>query len=125
MENFKKLFAKELENLKIANTDIITEKYVSTKFKREALKVHSDKTGKSDDADFKQLLSDYNRVMEARTKIQQIFPKMIFISSLNITLLSKSSRKVGQFLWKNNELMCGCKNCEKDFLTQKQFGRNF
>ena len=39
-------------------------KLVEKKFKRKALKVHSDKTGK-DDEEFKDLLRDYNTLIAA------------------------------------------------------------
>ena len=65
MEAFKTKYAKELENLEIENTDDLTERYISKKFKRKALKVHSDKTRSNDDEEFKELLSDYERVLKA------------------------------------------------------------
>ena len=69
MENFKVLFAKEHRNLEIDNTDNITEQYVTKKFKKKALKVHSDKTGTKDDEEFKELLNDYHKVMDALKEI--------------------------------------------------------
>ena len=62
MDNFKKLYQKELANLEIGNENEITKKLVVLKFKRKALKVHSDKTGK-DDEEFKDLLRDYNTLI--------------------------------------------------------------
>ena len=38
---------------------------MTRKFKKKALKVHSDKTGKEDDEEFKQLLNDYHTVRDA------------------------------------------------------------
>ena len=61
MENFKKQYNKELENLEIYYIENLTEKYISKKFKRKTLKVYSDKTGK-DDEEFKQLLDNYNKL---------------------------------------------------------------
>ena len=68
MENFRRDFEKELKNLEIEECDEITTKLVGRKFRRKALKVHSDKTFK-DDVDFQNLLNDYNNVMEALNKI--------------------------------------------------------
>ena len=42
------------------------------KFKKEALKVHSDKTGTNDDAEFKELLADFKSV---QTALKEIEPK--------------------------------------------------
>ena len=64
MENIRKLYQKELTNLEIGNEAVITKKLVVLKFKRKALKVHSDKTGK-DDEEFKELLRDYNTLIDA------------------------------------------------------------
>ena len=77
MENIRKQYVNELSNLEITEEDIITEKLVKKKFKMKALKVHSDKTGKqdktgrADDEEFKQLLSDYHRVLDAVKKIEK------------------------------------------------------
>ena len=64
MENFKKQFEKELKNLEIEDTDVLSEKHIAKKFKKKALKVHSDKTG-NDDEEFKDLLNDYHKVLKA------------------------------------------------------------
>ena len=64
MENFKKQFENELKNLEIEDTDVLSEKHIATKFKKKALKVHSDKTG-NDDEEFKDLLNDYHKVLNA------------------------------------------------------------
>ena len=71
MENIRKQFAKELFNLEITEDEVITEKLVTKKFKMKALKVHSDKTGKADDEEFKELLNDYHRVLDAVKKIEK------------------------------------------------------
>ena len=65
MENLRKQFISELRNLEIGEDELLTEKLVTQKFRKKALKVHSDKTGKSDDEEFKQLLNDYNAVKNA------------------------------------------------------------
>ena len=69
MENFRSIYSKELKNLEIENTDSLTESYISRKFKRKALKVHSDKTRSNDDEEFKELLNDYNRVLDVFRKL--------------------------------------------------------
>ena len=65
MEDIRKHFVKEINNLEIEDDEVLTEKLVTTKFKKKALKVHSDKTGKEDDEEFKQLLNDYHTVRDA------------------------------------------------------------
>ena len=62
MENIRRQYEKELKNLEITHDELITMKLVSTKFKRKALKVHSDKTGKDDDEEFIELYSDYTKL---------------------------------------------------------------
>ena len=64
MENLRKELKSELMNLEIGVEEPLSVKLVTTKFKRKALRVHSDKT-KGDDEEFKQLLNDYNRVKDA------------------------------------------------------------
>ena len=71
MENIRKQFKKELENLEIKEDEIITLKLVGTRFRKKALRVHSDKTRDGDDEEFKELLNDYNRVSDAIEKICQ------------------------------------------------------
>ena len=70
MENIRKQFERELKNLEITEEDILTARLVTVKFRKKALRVHSDKT-RGDDEEFKELLSDYNRVTEAVKKIEQ------------------------------------------------------
>ena len=72
METIKKQFERELKNLEIEEEDIITIKLVEKKFRRKALKVHSDKTGNKDedkDEEFKQLVGDYNKLVNAMEKL--------------------------------------------------------
>ena len=76
METLREQFAKELKNLEITNEDIITARFVTIKFKRRALKVHSDKTHTGDDEEFKELLNDYKRVIDAIEKIGNNEEKM-------------------------------------------------
>ena len=64
MEMIRNRYQKELTNLEIGDEDVITGRLVNLKFKRKALKVHSDKTG-GDDEEFKELLRDYNILMDA------------------------------------------------------------
>ena len=45
MDNLRKELERELINLEIEADEDITVKLVTKKFKRKALKVHSDKTG--------------------------------------------------------------------------------
>ena len=63
LNNFRKQFAKELDNLEINDVENLSEKFISKKFKRKALKVHSDKTGK-DDEEFQELLNDYRKLIK-------------------------------------------------------------
>ena len=107
MENFKKTFERQLNNLDIdiKSTDNISEKFVSLKFKRKALKVHSDKTGK-DDEEFKQLLHDYHEILDALKKLNvanEEEEKDELQSFLKSTILQRSFRKVGQCLWKRKK----------------------
>ena len=69
MENLKKEHENELKNLEIDEDELLTVKLVTRKFKRKALKVHSDKTGTMDDEEFKQLLNDYNKVKNALNEL--------------------------------------------------------
>jgi hypothetical protein len=69
MENFRKQFEHEIKNLEISEDEVITLKLVSHRFKKKALKVHSDKTGKEDDEEFKKLLNDFNNVKKALEEI--------------------------------------------------------
>ena len=59
------------KNLEIEKEDELTVKLIEKKFKRKALKVHSDKTGSGDDEEFKELLNDYNRVIDAVIKLNE------------------------------------------------------
>ena len=69
MEAFRQKYAMELKNLEISNVEDISKRIVTTKFRRKALLVHSDKTRK-DDEEFKELLNDYRKVMDALDLIE-------------------------------------------------------
>ena len=69
MENLREQYESELKNLEIQENEELTVKLVTRKFKKKALRVHSDKTGSENDEEFKQLLNDYNRVKEAINEI--------------------------------------------------------
>ena len=71
MEYIRKQFANELKNLEVEECEEISAKILSKKFKRKALKVHSDKTRTQDDEEFKQLLHDYNKLKEALSEINE------------------------------------------------------
>ena len=68
MENIRKQFSKELKNLEIGEDETITVQLVGKRFRKKALKVHSDKTRQGDDEEFKELLNDYNRLTDAIEK---------------------------------------------------------
>ena len=65
METIRRQYEKELKNLEITQDEHITMKLVTTKFKRKALKVHSDKTRMGDDEKFIELHSDYTKLIDA------------------------------------------------------------
>ena len=65
MENIRNQFRKELDNLEIGEDEALSVKLVGRRFRKKALKVHSDKTRGGDDEEFKELLNDYHRVIEA------------------------------------------------------------
>jgi curved DNA-binding protein CbpA len=69
MENLRRQLESELRNLEVGENEELTVKLVTKKFKKKALKVHSDKTGKEDDEEFKQLLQDYNKVKDALAEL--------------------------------------------------------
>ena len=69
MENIRKDFKKELKNLEISEEEELTVKLVTRKFKKKALKVHSDKNREKDDEEFKELLNDYNNLKEAISEV--------------------------------------------------------
>ena len=69
MENLREQLESELKNLEVEPEEELTLRLVTKKFKKKALKVHSDKTGKNDDEEFKQLLQDYNKVKDALNEI--------------------------------------------------------
>ena len=73
MENLRKELKRkrELANLEIEVDEDITVKLVTKKFKKKALKVHSDKTGLKDDEEFKQLYFDFEKVRDAVKKITE------------------------------------------------------
>ena len=60
---------KELKNLGVEEEEALTVKLVTKKFKKKALKVHSDKTHNNDDEEFKELLNDYHKVKDAINEI--------------------------------------------------------
>ena len=66
MKNMKK----ELINLEVEEEEEINIKMVKKKFKKKALKVHLDKTGTNDDAEFKELLADFKRMQIALREIE-------------------------------------------------------
>ena len=70
MEAIRKTLKKELNNLDINEIEEITIKSVAKKFKQRALQVHPDKTGKEDDAEFKQLIADYRTVQTALKELK-------------------------------------------------------
>ena len=65
MENLRKKYEKELRILEINEDEELTVKLVTTKFKKKALRVHSDKNRNNDDEEFKELLNDYQTVKDA------------------------------------------------------------
>ena len=69
MENIRKQFQKELRMLEISDEEELTVKLVTKKFKKKALKVHSDKTLNNDDEEFKELLSDYEKLKDAINEV--------------------------------------------------------
>ena len=90
MEDFKMNFAEELQRLEVQDEDEVTAKMLSTKFKKQALKHHPDKTGDVDnDLEFKRLLNDYNTLIEALKKI-------------NEDEVQKEKNEMADFLAKNN-----------------------
>ena len=68
MENIRKQFYKELLNLEIGEDEVLSVKLVGKRFRKKALRVHSDKTRLGDDEEFKLLLNDYNKVIDAIEK---------------------------------------------------------
>ena len=71
MEAIRKNLKKELNNLDIEETEDITIRFVEKKFKKKALKVHPDKTGTNDDAEFKELLRDFQKVQTALNELEE------------------------------------------------------
>ena len=57
MENIRKQLEQELRNLEIGEGEELNAKLVAKRFKKKALRVHSDKTHSNDDEEFKKLLS--------------------------------------------------------------------
>ena len=70
MEAIRNTFKKELNKLEISETEEITTKSVEKKFKKKALKVHPDKTGTDDDAEFKELLADFRKLQTALKELK-------------------------------------------------------
>ena len=71
MENIRKQYQKELRMLEISEDEELTVKLITTKFKKKALKVHSDKTLNNDDEEFKELLHDYEKLKEAVIEVSK------------------------------------------------------
>ena len=71
MEDFIRNYAAELRRLEVDETEEITAKKLSTKFKKLALMTHPDKTGVEDDTEFKNLLNDYNILIDALRKVNK------------------------------------------------------
>ena len=69
MEALRNNLKKELTNLEVEETEEISIKMIEKKFKKKALKVHPDKTGKNDDTEFKELLDDFRKV---QTKLMEL-----------------------------------------------------
>ena len=69
MESLRIFLKKELKNLGVEEEEALTVKLVTKKFKKKALKVHSDKTHNNDDEEFKELLNDYHKVKDAINEI--------------------------------------------------------
>ena len=70
MEALRNIMKKELLNLDVEESDEINIKMVEKKFKKKALKVHPDKTGTDDDAEFKELLADFKKVQTALNELE-------------------------------------------------------
>ena len=68
MENIKKQYHKELQNLEIGLDETITVQLVGKRFRKKALRVHSDKTRLGDDEEFKELVNVCNRLVDAIEK---------------------------------------------------------
>ena len=69
MEDFIRNYSAELSRLEVDEGEEITAKKLSIKFKKLALKTHPDKTGVEDDTEFKNLLNDYNILIDALKKV--------------------------------------------------------
>ena len=69
MENIRKQYQKELRMLEISEEEELTVKLVTKKFKKKALRVHTDKTHNGDDEEFKELLSDYEKLKDAINEV--------------------------------------------------------
>ena len=111
MEHIRKQYKRELRNLDIGENDNITIRFVTIKFKRKALKVHSDKTGK-DDEDFKELVQDFNTLLDAlkdlaeegecveKSDLQKFFEKHNFAKEFSKTwTIFIEKEKINE--WKN------------------------
>ena len=77
MENIRRNFCKELQNLESGEKEEISVQLVGKRFRKKALRVHSDKTRCGDDEDFKELLNDYNRLVDAIEKISDVEDEII------------------------------------------------
>ena len=72
MEDFVRNYQEELRRLDVQEGEEVTAKMLSMKFKKLALKTHPDKTGDVDnDAEFKNLLNDYNMLIDALSKMKK------------------------------------------------------
>ena len=81
MENTKKQYHKELQNLEIGLDETITVQLVGKRFRKKALRVHSDKTRLGDDEEFKELVNVCNRLVDAIEKSRKI--KNAFVEKHN------------------------------------------
>ena len=71
MDDFVRNYSAELRRLEVVEGEEITAKKLSTKFKKLALMTHPDKTGADDDTEFKNLLNDYNILIDALRKVNE------------------------------------------------------
>ena len=72
MKDFIRNYQDELRRLDVQEGEEVTSKMLSMKFKKQALKTHPDKTGDvDDDTEFKNLLNDYNMLIDALSKVKE------------------------------------------------------
>ena len=70
MDVLRNSLKKELTNLEVEEAEEITFKMIEKKYKKKALKVHPDKTGTDDDAEFQELLADFKKVQTALNELE-------------------------------------------------------